>query len=284
MKRLFLLLIFVPLLFVEAGGQQTSRRVEGVYRVHMGMENGCDVWIVDGATVRRAIYPEFLYGGNGQRYRFIPLHEIWIDNAVAAEEYGYTLAHELHERELMARQGQSYNDAHSSALALERHMRRSDDSSARARETVLGRVSPTDCDGVKEIAELPDSISLHGIYRVPLGKRGAISIWVVDGAAVRSDINPDFGLSDNDLACHFIPSNEIWIDGQISCEETEFSIATELFERQLMAGGRSYDDAYEAAIARAVQLRKSDADSASRRPGIIIPHPLDRDIGTGDEK
>ena len=183
MKRLFIFAVCLLVPFVGSKGQEAVRRVEGIYRVHMGLKDGCEIWIVDGAAVRREIYPEFLYGGNGQRYRFIPLHEIWIDNAIAAEEYGYTLAHELHERELMARKGQSYDDAHNSALALERRMRQSDDSAARARESAAPRVSPTDCDGVKEITELPDSISLHGIYCVPLGSREGISIWIVDGAA-----------------------------------------------------------------------------------------------------
>jgi capsid protein len=148
----------------------------------------------------------------------------------------------------------------------------------------LARVSPTDFGGVKEIAELPDSISLRNIYRVPLGKRGDISVWVVDGAAMRRDIYPDFGLSANDLACHFIPPNEIWIDGQISCEETEFSIATELYERELMAKGKSYDDAYEQAISAVRESRKKTADASRRKLGIVIPKNLDRDVGTGDEK
>jgi hypothetical protein len=111
-----------------------------------------------------------------------------------------------------------------------------------------------------------------------------MSIWIVDGAAVRRDIYPDFGLSDNDLACHFIPANEIWIDGQISCEETEFSIATELFERDLMTKGVSYDNAYEHAITAIGVSRKRAADSARRKPSLLIPKVLDRDKGTGDEK
>lgn len=272
------------LLFLLLGGDASAQRVSGVYRLHLGMKEGFNVWIVDGAVVRRDLYPTFLYGGNPQRYPFIPHNEIWIDNAIAAQEFEYTVAHESLERSLMARQGISYDDAHNRALELERAMRRSDDSLSHAHERELPRVSPTDCDGVKEIAELPDSIALHNIYRVPLGNRGDISIWIVDGAAVRRDIYPDFGLSDNDLACHFIPSNEIWIDGQISCEETEFSIATELYERELMAKGVPYDDAYERAITAIGESRKRAADSARHKPPLIIPKVLDRDKGTGDEK
>jgi len=280
MKKLFLSLLFFSLL----GGEAAAQPVNGVYRLHMGMREGFNVWIVDGAVVRRDVYPSFLYGGNPQRYPFIPHHEIWIDNAIAAEEFEYTVAHEFLERSLMARQGMSYDNAHNQALELERTMRRTDDSMARAHERELRRVSPTDCDGVKEIADLPDSIVLHNIYRVPLGNRGDISIWIVDGAAVRRDIYPDFGMSDNDLACHFIPANEIWIDGQISCEETEFSIATELYERELMAKRVRYDDAYERAITAIGASRKRAADSARRQPSLFIPQVLEREKGTGDEK
>ncbi len=272
------------LLFLLLGGEATAQRVGGVYRLHMGMREGFNVWIVDGAAVRRDLYPAFLYGGNPQRYPFIPHNEMWIDNAIAAEEFEYTIAHELLERSLMARQGMSYENAHDRALELERAMRRADDSLARAHERELPLVSPTDCDGVKEIAGLPDSIALHGIYSVPLESRGDISIWIVDGAAVRRDIYPDFGMSDNDLACHFIPPKEIWIDGQISCEETEFSIATELYERELMAKGVPYDDAYERAITAIGASRKRASDSARQKPSLLVPKVLDRDKGTGDEK
>ena len=136
----------------------------------MGMREGLNVWIVDGDEVRRDIYPAFLYGGNPQRYPFIPQKEIWIDNAIAAEEFEYTVAHELLERSLMARQGMSYDDAHNRALELEQVMRHADDSASRAHEQELPRVSPTDCDGIKEIAGLPDSIFLHNIYRVAARK------------------------------------------------------------------------------------------------------------------
>jgi hypothetical protein len=281
-------LIFLGLFFLLLGGEAASQpmnvRVGGVYRMHKGVRDGFDIWIVDGGTVRREIYPEFLFGGNPQRYLFVPRREIWVDNAVAAEEFAYTVAHELRERGLMAHKKISYEDAHRLALDLEHSMRRADDSTVREHERELHRVSPTDCDNVKEIAELPDSIGLHNIYRVMLGMRGAISVWVVDGAAVRRDIFPDFGLSGNDLAYHFIPKKEIWIDGQISCEETEFSTAIELLERESMAKGMSYNQAYEQAIQAVAPPRKKAAENARRRPSIILPKILDRDIGTGDEK
>lgn len=283
-KRCFILVLVVWFFGGEAGAQPVNQRVNGVYRLHMGMREGFDIWVVDGATVRREIYPEFLYGGNPQRYLFIPRREIWVDNAVAAEEFGYTVAHELRERGLMAGRRASYDDAHKNALDLELAMRRTDDSSARAHEQVLPQVSPTDCDDVKEIAGLPDSIRLHNIYRVSLSVRDHVAVWIVDGAAVRREIYPDFGLSGNDLAYHFIPKKEIWIDGQISCEETEFSTAIELYERELMSEGMSYDKAYEEALTAVAPSRRRAAETARRKARILVPRVLERDVGTGDEK
>ena len=261
-----------------------QRVVPNVYRVPMGVQDGKRIWIVDGLIIRRLIFNEFLYGGNNQRYPFVPENEIWIDHAIAAEEYSYTLRHELHERDLMAKKGMSYADAHDSSLALEQGLRKADKLLSDKHESELNRVSPTDCDGIKEIAGLPDSISLHGIYRQFLGDRNGVAIWIVDGAAVRREIFPDYGLSGNDLAYHFIPKNEIWIDGQIDCEETEFSVASELRERELMSKGKSYDDAYTDALNVVAAMRnKADRLSREHKP-LLLPDKLVRDIGTGKEK
>ena len=260
-----------------------KRPISGIYRVPCTSQNGSEIWIVDGAKVRQEIYPEFLYGGNGQRYRFIPGREIWIDHAIAAEEFGYTLAHELYERNLMACKGLTYAAAHDSALELEHQMRLADRETAQQHEQKLHLVSSRDSEGEKELISLPDSLVLRNIYRVPLGTRSGVAIWIVDGAAVRRDIYPDFGLSGNDLAYHFIPGNELWIDGQISCEETEFSIAAELRERELMAGGKPYDDAYEQALHLVAGLRRNATDASRQKSPIRLPRHLDRDVGTGGE-
>lgn len=266
------------------GAMDSIATSAAIYRVHAGSTEGQEIWIVDGATIRRDIYPAFLYGGNSERYIFVPVGEIWVDNAVAAEEFAYTVAHELSERMLMARTGASYASAHDSALAVERAMRRRDRQLAQQHERALPRVSPTDCDGIKGIAGLPDSLRLRNIYRVRTGVREGMTVWVVDGAAVRRDIYPDFGLSGNDRAYHFIPAGEIWIDGQISCEETEFSIATELIERRLMGEGISYDDAYEQALARVLDRRHREAHRSAQKPKILRPDQPDRDAGTGSER
>jgi hypothetical protein len=248
------------------------------------MKGNINIWIVDGFVIRRDIFGEFLYGGNPQRYPWIPKDEIWIDNAISAEEFKYTLIHEINERDLMATKGMSYSEAHDSSSAVERRIRMLDLQDARIHEAKVGKVKPVDCDGIKEIAVLPDSISLRQIYRQLVTTSGGISIWIVDGANVRRDIFPDFGLSGNDLAYKFIPKYEIWIDGQISCEETRFSIIAETAERALMAKGINYDDAYRSALKTCLKYRLIEKDNVKKQKPVIVPKDLVNDTGTGDEK
>jgi hypothetical protein len=80
---------------------------------------------VDGAHVRSHSDPYFILGGHDLVYPYIPKNEIWIDTRHDEREWIYTLTHELHERELMAK-GMAYDDAHDFALAMERMKRRQD--------------------------------------------------------------------------------------------------------------------------------------------------------------
>jgi hypothetical protein len=99
---------------------------------------------------------------------------------------------------------------------------------------------------------------------------------------VRKSIYPDFGFSGNDLSYHFIPPKEIWIDGQVTCEETEYSIATELNERKLLEKGKSYDDAYSDAIDMTTKLREDMVKHAKSHFSIAIPDSITKYAGTID--
>jgi hypothetical protein len=248
----------------------------------MGKVQNYDIWIIDGNQVRLKIFSSFLYGGNEQRYPFNPKGEIWIDNAISCEEYYLTLAHELNERHLMSKFGWRYITAHDSSLSLEQTIRHSNEEICRAHEASLRKVVATDYDNIKEIKSLPDSIQIQNIYRVPMGTREGITIWIVDGYLVRKNIYPDFGFSGNDLSYHFIPPKEIWIDGQVTCDETEYSIATELKERKLMAAGKSYDDAYSDAIDITLKLRENMVKLAKSHNRIAIPDSITMYAGTID--
>ncbi len=248
----------------------------------MGKTDNYDIWIVDGNQVRLKIFSSFLYGGNEQRYPFNPKGEIWIDNAISCEEYYLTLAHEMNERHLMAKFGWKYITAHDSSLSLEQTIRHNNEEICKIHEASLKKVSVTDFSNIKEIKGIPDSIQLQNIYRVPLDEREGIAIWIVDGYMVRKNVYPDFGFSGNDLSYHFIPSKEIWIDGQVSCEETEYSIGNELRERKFIEAGKSYDDAYSDAIDKTLQQRQVMMKLAKSHFKIAIPDSITMYAGTID--
>ena len=277
-------LLFIIAIILIIIGCNDNKRVGGVYRYYVGKKDKYDIWIVDGNQVRLKIFSSFLYGGNEQRYPFTPKGEIWIDNAISCEEYYLTVAHELNERHLMARFGWKYITAHDSSLSLEQTIRHTNEEVCRAHEASLNKVAVTDYSNIKEIKSLPDSIKLENIYRVPMGTREGISIWIVDGYMVRKNIYPDFGFSGNDLAYHFIPPKEIWIDGQVSCEETEYSISTEMLERKSMEKGKSYDDAFSDAIDNTLQQRQVMEELAKSHFKIAIPDSITRYAGKINSK
>jgi hypothetical protein len=276
--RITLLVVFVGLF----AGCRNQNSVDGIYRYYWGEKEGYKIWFVDGNRVRLKLYREFLYGGNEQRYLFNPKGEIWIDNAVSCEEFEMTLAHELNERHLMAKFGWTYLVAHDSSLAVELIMRRRFEQICKSHEESLPKVPVKDFDNIKEIRDIPDSIQLKDIYRVPMGERNGIRVWIVDGYLVRKNFYPDFGFSGNDLAYRFIPEKEIWIDGQISAEETEYSIATELMERDLMSKGKNYSESYEAAIADNLDKRRKMDELVRKHPPVILPDSTSRDAGVID--
>jgi hypothetical protein len=278
MKNTFFIL--VTCCFIA--GCTGNRKVGGVYRYYAGNKDNYNIWIVDGNQVRLKIFSSFLYGGNEQRYPFNPKGEIWIDNAISCEEYYLTLAHELNERHLMAKFGWTYLASHDSSLSVEQAIRHTNEEICRAHEASLRKVSVRDYDNIKEINGLPDSILLKDIYRVPVDTREGISIWIVDGYMIRKNIYPDFGFSGNDLSYHFIPPKEIWIDGQISCEETEYSIATELLERKGIESGKSYDDAYSDAIDMTLLKRQAMEKLAASHFSLAVPDSLTRYAGVID--
>jgi hypothetical protein len=99
------------------------RRRGLVRRRALGKVKGRTVVLVEGRAVRSAFDLNFTLGGHGYRYRFIPLSEIWIDDAVVPAERPAILAHEAVEVELMA-DGMAYDPAHAQASRAEVGFRR----------------------------------------------------------------------------------------------------------------------------------------------------------------
>lgn len=261
-----------------------SPDLKRLYGYYNGEYKGFKIWLVDGNYIRREIFNEFIYGGNDERYTFMPESEIWIDNSISADEYLTTLEHEIIERNLMRFNGYTYYDAHDSALSLELGMRRGFLKSANEHEKQIPMVSPIDYDSTQEIEELPEQIKLSGIYKTPYAKRDGVDIWIVDGYKIRRDIYPDFGFSGNSNAYMFIPPNEIWIDASITCQETEYSIRLELKEMSYMKSGLPYDEAYTNALKTTDSLRQAVNKLINNKPTYTLQGNRYRDTGTGINK
>jgi hypothetical protein len=82
------------------------------------LENGVSVWVVNGRLVRSAFDIDFTAGGHDHVYEFVPMGEVWIDDAIEEKERGFVLLHELHERNRMAN-GWPYSKAHAESSRLE---------------------------------------------------------------------------------------------------------------------------------------------------------------------
>lgn len=91
-------------------------------------------------------------------------------------------------------------------------------------------------------------VNIKGVYLLKLGSKKGLTVWLVNGSKIRRDIYPDFVFGGNDKRYAFIPPKEIWIDGDVSVYELEFTTEHEIHERNLMARGMSYEAAHREAL------------------------------------
>ena len=186
------------------------------------------VWVVDGQYVRKNIDEEFTNFGQHYRFRFIPLHEFWIDEEHGLGEEQFFIDHLLVEHRLMAG-GMIYDKALEKADAVERRERR---------KTEL----------IREISRLPKKAIVENIHKRPLKKySGTVRVWVVKGELVRSLYFIDFTEGGHDKVYHFVPKNEVWLDDDLGPGERKFVLLHELHERHLMSLGWPYFKAHRSA-------------------------------------
>ena len=86
--------------------------------------------------------------------------------------------------------------------------------------------------------------------KIPIGSRGAINVFIVDGEYIRTNLYIDFVSGGHDLVYGkdgeivndkgvkpFIPDNEIWLDFDLAESEVGFVLLHELYERDKMSKG-----------------------------------------------
>lgn len=109
-------------------------------------------------------------------------------------------------------------------------------------------------------------------YLKRLAKRGEITIWQVDGAYIRTQLDQEFSNFGHHYAFSFIPKDEFWID-EASPDEVKFFIHHLLVEYRLCRNGSSQEEARKKANVSELRLRKKAGDVQKLTRGGTLPNP-----------
>lgn len=82
------------------------------------------VWIVDANVVRSLYKTDYVEGGHGFVYPWVPNDEIWIEDTLDPRELPFIIAHEYLERRLMRDEKLDYDTAHDICARVEFHLRK----------------------------------------------------------------------------------------------------------------------------------------------------------------
>ncbi|MDD5650635.1 MAG: C39 family peptidase [Candidatus Nanoarchaeia archaeon] len=88
--------------------------------------DGTKIFIVDGDFIRDNIYVDFVLGGHGYVYDFVPKDEIWVEQVQDHKDEQYNLTHEIIEYLLMKLCDKDYDSAHEFTAHVEDILRRYD--------------------------------------------------------------------------------------------------------------------------------------------------------------
>ncbi len=107
--------------FEKAGVEYPEPKLR---KILLREQEGLKIYLVDGEAVRRD-HIEFVSGGHGYVYDYIPKDEVWIDDNQKDKpnDMEATIRHELFEIKKMRDEGLSYENAHELANAMEKEIR-----------------------------------------------------------------------------------------------------------------------------------------------------------------
>ncbi len=71
-------------------------------------------------------------------------------------------------------------------------------------------------------------------YVQRLERRGPVSVWLVDGAYVRKNVDEEFSNFGHHYSCSAIPQDEVWLDQEAVPDEQRFFLHHAVVERELM--------------------------------------------------
>ena len=87
------------------------------------LDEDVDIFFVNGEKVRNRYKTDYIEGGHGYVYKWVPNNEIWIENGLHSKEVPYILLHEYVERILMKYHKKKYDEAHRISSKVEFAMR-----------------------------------------------------------------------------------------------------------------------------------------------------------------
>lgn len=81
------------------------------------------------------------------------------------------------------------------------------------------------------------------IYIKKINTVGDYSVWLVDGALVRKEINENFVKCADNNQFSFVPKNEFWIDEDLDPKEYHYFIDRFIYEQGILDSGKNYAEA-----------------------------------------
>ena len=185
------------------------------------------VWKVNGEYIRKNLNENFVIYDDGNHLSFIPRREFWIEKDSNPEEWNFFIIN-LIAKNWALESGLSPKRAEKAGIRAEKR--------ERAKMFRIKNTGKT---------ELSKEKILKKIYKKLLKTQSKkISVWLVDGKAVRDLLSPDYKAGGHDKIYRFIPKKEIWIEKTLPKKEQEFILLHELHERFLMAEGKNYPRAH----------------------------------------
>jgi hypothetical protein len=220
-------------------------------------------WLVDGEFIRNNIDIEFTnyaqrQGWNNyvetRSFDYIPENELWIDKYRIPGEEKFYIDSMVLMRDLLNKKIK-----HKEAIKI-----------ADIKEINARKKSSK---GKKHFS-LTKSKAINIIHKNIIKKysNNIIKVWLVNGRLVRDIYFTDFAQGGNDKIYKFIPKNEIWIDDNLNPKEHKYVILHELYERNLMALGESYDIAHPKASKLELKFRKDSKGLVERIKKEIHKH------------
>lgn len=201
-----------------------------IYHSLLETVDGYNVWLVDGAYIRKNINENFVEYDSNIYKQFIPKKEFWIDIETNPREYPFFITHLLTEIKALNK-GFSKNQASSIACRTEK----------RERLKHIKRSLPFKREADKKIVD-----KVH--FDLLQTYSSKVKIWLIDGKIVRDHFLLDYAEGGHDLVYDFIPEKEIWIEKILTPLERKFIMLHELHERFLMSQGLDYPHAHHGAL------------------------------------